>query len=344
MKIIVLGGNGFIAKNFIIENFNKKNSNTIISVDKVEIQKNFLKKVNYKKFSFYKLDLSKKSLINILKVHKPDLIINFAAETHVDKSISFPEFFYINNIKIVINLLKDLEEFKKIKKNFFFIQISTDEVFGSLKNNSEKFNENSHYNPQNPYAASKACCDLIIKSHSNTFDLRYLIIHLTNNFGPYQHIEKLIPMTIFKIIHKQKIPIYGNGLNIRDWLYVKDTSKIIFLIIKFNLQGNICIGGNNEHSNKKLIEIILKNFKKINSNFNCSYNSNVKHIKDRPGHDYRYALDSSALFKKINWTFLNDFDFNINETIKWYLNNTDELSSMNNKKFKIWVNMNYKNR
>ena len=344
MKIIVLGGNGFIAKNFIIENYRKKHPDQIISIDKVSIQQNFTKKINNKKLIFYKLDLSKKSLFHIFKKHKPDLIMNFAAETHVDKSISYPESFYSNNIKIVTNLLKDIELYKKIKKNIKFIQISTDEVFGSLKKNSKKFNENSAYNPQNPYAASKACCDLIIRSHANTFDLRYIIIHLTNNFGPYQNIEKLIPMTIFKLINRKKIPIYGSGLNLRDWLYVKDTSKILMKIIKSNLLGNICIGGNNEHTNIDLIKIILSNFRNYHPNFKHKLNSNVIYIKDRPGHDFRYALESSKFIKNLNWSPSDNFNFNINETIKWYMDNYKILDSMNNKKFKNWENLNYKKR
>ena len=205
------------------------------------------------------------------------------------------------------------------------------------------FNEYSTYNPLNPYSASKASCDLIIKSHFNTYGLNFLIIHLSNNFGPFQNIEKLIPYSLFNIIHNKKIPIYGKGNNVRDWLFVKDTAKILFKLLNSNLSGNICIGGDNEIKNLDLIKTIISSYNDI-TNSNLKINRSIKYVSDRPGHDFRYALSNDKLKKYFLWDPSKNFEVKLRETISWYLENKKIFRKMNNESFSKWTKLNYKKR
>jgi dTDP-glucose 4,6-dehydratase len=343
MNLFIYGSSSFIAKNFIKYIVNKKKIKNIFLFDKKKDNEFYDLLCNVKKTHFFKIDLSKGSLSNFFDKYKPTHLINFAAETHVDKSIQFPENFYYNNIKIVTNLLSDLKNYQNKKNKIKFIHISTDEVFGSLKLKDNIFTEYSNYNPLNPYSASKASCDLIIKSHFNTYGLNFLIVHLSNNFGPFQNIEKLIPYSLFNIIHNRKIPIYGKGNNVRDWLFVKDTAKILYKLLNSNLSGNICVGGDNEINNLKLIKIIISTYNNI-TNANLDIKGSIKYVADRPGHDFRYALSNDRLKKYFLWDPSKNFHNKMKETISWYLENKKIFKIMNNKSFSKWSNLNYNKR
>ena len=318
MKLLVTGGLGFIGINFIM--FALKKGHTIINVDKITYasnkEKKFLK--NFKDYKFYKVDITDQvKLQKIIKSNLPDVIINFAAETHVDRSIKDPKNFIKTNIMGVYTILECCKEIQKLKK-IKLIQISTDEVYGSLKYTGS-FNEGDAYKPNSPYSASKAAADQLVRSYRKTFNIPSIIIHPSNNFGPFQNPEKLMPKTIINCIKKKEIPIYGEGLQIRDWLYVEDTAKAIHqVILKGKIGYNYNISTKNEMPNIKLVNKIC-NYFNIKTNVNkYNYKKLIKFVKDRPGHDFRYSLNNKKL-KSIGWKYNRDFEKKLSQTIKWYL-------------------------
>lgn len=311
MKILVTGGAGFIGSNFIhyqLENYDDQ----IINIDKLSYAGNLdnLKNIAYKKnYQFYQLDICNKKQLREIMKQKIDLIVNFAAESHVDRSIAAPSIFIKNNVQGTQNLLDLALEFK-IKK---FIQISTDEVYGSL-NQKGKFKENSFLNPSSPYAASKAAADLLVKSYYKTYQLPINITRCSNNFGPYQYPEKLIPLFIIKALKEEKLPLYGDGTNIRDWIYVKDHCRAVDLVMRKGKAGEIYnIGANNEKSNLEITQKILSLLAKPESL--------IEYVEDRQGHDYRYAVDSKKIREKLGWTEKFDFEKSMLKTLNWYLEN-----------------------
>jgi dTDP-glucose 4,6-dehydratase len=262
-----------------------------------------------KRYKFIKGDICDGVLLDkIFRKEKPGFVVNFAAESHVDRSILDPAIFLKTNI-VGVQVLLDVAKKYKIKK---FEHISTDEVYGSI--NKGKFKETDVLLPNSPYAASKAAADLLARSYYKTFNLPVLITRSSNNFGPYQYPEKLIPLFITNLLENKKVPLYGKGLNVRDWIYVLDNcAGIDFVLHKGKLGEIYNIGGGNEKSNLDITKIILKELKK-----DFSF---VKYVKDRPGHDFRYALDASKI-KKLGWSPKYNFEKAIKETIEWYKNNT----------------------
>jgi dTDP-glucose 4,6-dehydratase len=328
--IIVTGGLGFIGSN-LINLLNKKNY-FIINIDKVSYSSNF-KNIsnNIKNYKFYKQDINNQNVIKrILNKYNPSLIFNVAAETHVDRSIDSPKEFIKSNILGVFNLLEAIRVYKKKIK---LIHISTDEVYGDIKKN-KKSKELDAYNPSSPYAASKASSDLIIKSYIRTYKLPAIITNCCNNFGPNQYPEKLIPTIIYKIINKEPIPIYGKGGNVREWIYVKDHCNALIKIAEKGIIGeNYNIGSEVILNNIQIVNKIISIFKKITDSRNIK--SKIHFVRDRPGHDLRYCLDSSKIRNKLKWRCKSNFDEKVNETIIWYIN-----------KFKTnyFKNKNFKNR
>ena len=328
--IIVTGGLGFIGSN-LINLLNKKNY-FIINIDKVSYSSNF-KNIsnNIKNYKFYKQDINNQNVIKrILNKYNPSLIFNVAAETHVDRSIDSPKEFIKSNILGVFNLLEAIRVYKKKIK---LIHVSTDEVYGDIRKNI-KSKELDAYNPSSPYAASKASSDLIIKSYIRTYKLPAIITNCCNNFGPNQYPEKLIPTIIYKIINKEPIPIYGKGGNVREWIYVKDHCNALIKIAEKGIVGeNYNIGSEVTLNNIQIANKIILIFKKITDSKNIK--SKIHLVKDRPGHDLRYCLDSSKIRNKLKWRCESNFDEKVNETIIWYIN-----------KFKTnyFKNKNFKNR
>ena len=328
--VLVTGGLGFIGSN-LIKILNKKKY-FVINIDKVSYASNYRNiSKNIKNYKFYKLNINNKYLITkILNRYSPSIIFNVAAETHVDRSIDGPKEFIKSNILGVFNLLEAIRVYKKKIK---LIHVSTDEVYGDIRKN-KKSKELDAYNPSSPYAASKASSDLIIKSYIRTYKLPAIITNCCNNFGPNQYPEKLIPTIIYKIINKEPIPIYGKGGNVREWIYVKDHCNALIKIAEKGIIGeNYNIGSEVTLNNIQIANKIISIFKKITDSKNIK--SKIHLVKDRPGHDLRYCLDSSKIRNKLKWRCKSNFDEKVNETIIWYIN-----------KFKTnyFKNKNFKNR
>ena len=309
MDILVTGGLGFIGSNFILFILKDYPKIKITNVDACLTGSNLMNLneiKNSKKYKFIKSNINNQKIINQL-VSKNDLVVNFAAESHVDRSISNPTPFIHSNINGTHTILESIRKYDKK-----LIQISTDEVYGSLKKGSadEKFS----LNPSSPYSSSKASADLLAKSYHITYGCDIKITRCTNNYGPRQFLEKLIPKVIINANNDKPIPVFGNGKNIRDWLYVLDHCAAIQKVIEKGKSGEIYnIAGKNEINNNVLIKIILKS---MNKPINL-----MKYVKDRPGHDFRYSLDSTKIEKKLNWKPKYSFENAIKETISWYLNN-----------------------
>ena len=267
----------------------------------------------------------------IFEKFNPWAVINFAAESHVDRSINSPDEFIQTNIVGSFNLLDCAYKYwdhlsNTEKEKFRFIQISTDEVFGSLKTDEPSFTEDNPILPNSPYSASKAASDHLVRSFNKTFNLPTITTHCSNNYGPYQYPEKFIPLIIKNALKGEKIPIYGDGLNIRDWLYVKDHClALIEILHRGNIGQTYNIGGDNEKTNNEIASIICKlldELKPLNKNSDLrSYSQLINYIKDRPGHDRRYSIDASKLKKELQWYPNYNFEKGIRETILWYLAN-----------------------
>jgi dTDP-glucose 4,6-dehydratase len=282
-----------------------------------------------KNYKFYKQDINNQNFVKkILEKYNPSLIFNVAAETHVDRSIDSPKQFIDSNIYGVFNLL---EAIKKYKKKIKLIHVSTDEVYGDIKRN-KKSKETDSYNPSSPYAASKASGDLLIKSYIRTYKIPAIITNCCNNYGPNQYPEKLIPTIIYKIINKKPIPIYGNGKNIREWIHVEDHCNALIKISKKGVLGeNYNIGSSIELNNVDITKKIISSFKEID--INLANKAKFIFVKDRPGHDQRYSLNSSKIKNNLKWSCKYNFDEGIKKTIVWYINKFDK-NFFNNEDFK----------
>ena len=324
-NIIVTGGLGFIGSN-LIDYIIKKKKFFVINVDKVTYSSNFYNTNNYKnskKYKFIKCDIKNKKFKKILLKYKPICIFNLAAETHVDRSIDNPESFIQSNIVGVYNLLECFKEFSKKFKSKL-IHISTDEVYGDiLKGRS---NEKYPYQPSSPYAASKAASDHLVSSYIRTYKIPAIVTNCSNNYGPKQHPEKLIPKLIYNIINNKPLPIYGNGKNSREWIYVEDHCDALFKIFQRGRLGQFYnIGSNKNLDNievsKKLL-VISKNLIQLGNKVKIIY------VKDRPGHDSRYALNSNKLRKELNWSPKMSFEKGIKLTFDWYNNNKNYYKNL----------------
>ena len=319
-KIIVTGGNGFIGSNLIYYLLNNKYS--VINIDKNRYSNGsfLLKDIKNKKYKFIKLDINNKEIFKIFCKYKPDGIFNLAAETHVDRSIDDPKEFVKSNILGTFNILEQLKRYKsKYKKNLRLVHVSTDEVYGDIKNKKES-NENDAYKPSSPYSASKASADHLIKSYVRTFKLDAVISNCCNNYGPGQFPEKLIPTLIYNILNNKYLPLYGKGKNSREWIHVEDHCRGLFYIFqKGKIGESYNIGTNNNINNLNLTKLLLKIIK--NKKIKIGKKVRIKFVKDRPGHDLRYALDSKKIRKELNWKPKKDFKTGLEETFIWYYKN-----------------------
>ncbi|MDB2580696.1 dTDP-glucose 4,6-dehydratase [Candidatus Pelagibacter bacterium] len=321
---LITGGSGFIGSNFI-DNLLKKGEK-IINIDTYsyaankEINKKFLKYDNY---IFYKSSYSNTSLIRkIFKKYNINKIVNFAAESHVDNSINGPLKFIKNNVydfSIFLNECKNYYTKNKIKK-FIFLHVSTDEVYGSLNTKQKSFTEKDKYFPNSPYSSSKASSDLIVRSWFRTYKFPSIITNCSNNYGKYQNFEKLIPLTIKRALSKKKIPIYGNGKNIRDWLHVDDHCSALYLLSKFGTPGEqYNIGGGTEIPNIEIVKMICGYLDKFAPLDDKKYSSYISFVKDRLGHDFRYSVNYNKLKREFNWKPKVKFSVGLKDTVKWYL-------------------------
>ncbi len=327
-RFIVTGGLGFIGSN-LIEYLIKLN-HKVINIDKVSYSANFFNVKNFKNnknYKFFKVDLNKKKRISqIIKKYKPVCIFNLAAETHVDRSIDNPNEFIRSNILGVHNLLESILLTKKKTK---LIHISTDEVYGDIKINRVK--ERHPYNPKNPYSATKAAADHLINSYINTYGINAIITNCCNNYGPRQNPEKFIPKMISSILLKKNLKIYGKGKNSREWIYVLDHCKALYKVFKKGKIGeSYNIGSNQNFTNIELARKIIEITKKMKL-FNKQ--SKIIFIKDRPGHDLRYALNSNKIKKKLNWKFETKIKEGLLKTFEWYIKNKYFFRTIRNKNF-----------
>ena len=340
---LITGGCGFIGSNFIHYLIEKKLADVIINLDKMTYAGNVenLNKIEkLSNYTFIKGDICDPKLVRqILHKFNPNVIVHFAAESHVDRSIDGPTEFIQTNVVGTLNLLEESKEWLKslksdAKNDFRFIHISTDEVYGSLGDEG-KFLESTSYDPSSPYSASKASSDHLARSWYRTYNFPVIITNCSNNYGPYQFPEKLIPLMITNAVAGKELPVYGNGLNIRDWLYVRDHCDAIQTVSMLGRLGETYnIGGNNEISNIEIVNIIcdiLANERPISNG--KSYKKQIVYVPDRPGHDYRYAIDASKIKAEFNWSPKETFSTGIKKTISWYLGNQDWLEKINKSKY-----------
>ncbi len=326
-KIIVTGGLGFIGSNLIDLLIKKKFF--VINIDKITYSSNFYNTKEYKNkknYKFIKCDIRDSLFKKILKKYKPVCIFNLAAETHVDRSIDNPESFIQSNIVGVYKLLETFKDFSKKYKSKL-IHISTDEVYGDILNG--RSNENYPYKPSSPYAASKAASDHLVSSYVRTYKIPAIVTNCSNNYGPKQHPEKLIPKLIYNIINNKPLPIYGKGTNSREWIYVRDHCEALIKIFQKGKIGEFYnIGSNKNLNNLQVTRELLSVSKK---NINLGKNVKIIFVKDRPGHDIRYALNSNKIKRKLRWTPKTNFNKGIKETFDWYNNNKNYYKSLSAK-------------
>ncbi len=332
-KILVTGGSGFIGSNFI-HYIMKKGNYSVINLDNLTYagnEKNNEDFINNPNYSFIRGDITcYETVSRIFNQNKIHFLVNFAAESHVDRSINDPKVFLNTNILGTYNLLRVSLENNSIDKNFKFLHVSTDEVYGSLGLTDKSFTEENKYQPNSPYSASKAASDHLVRAWFHTYKLNVLTSNCSNNYGPFQFPEKLIPLTILNALNGKDITIYGDGSNIRDWLYVEDHCDAIYNLMTKGEVGEVYnIGGNSEKTNLEVVEIICESLDELyptSSNLNVSkkinsYKDLITFVEDRPGHDFRYSIDASKISSDINWKPKENFKSGIKKTILWYLKN-----------------------
>ncbi len=346
-NILITGGAGFIGS-ALIRSLVINSEYKVVNIDKLTYSGSLesLKSIeNRKNYIFEKLDICDSiNLQRVINDSKPDLVIHLAAESHVDRSIDEPIDFIQTNVIGTFNVLEGVriyyQSLKGLKKdNFRFLHVSTDEVYGDLKNTNNFFSEETRYDPSSPYSASKASSDHLVRAWHRTYNLPVLITNCSNNYGPYQFPEKLIPHMILTAITLKPLPVYGDGKQIRDWLYVDDHVSALMIVA---LQGKIGetynIGGNNEIKNIEVVQqicSILDELLPINNSEISSYSELITYVEDRPGHDVRYAIDSSKINKSLGWKPNENFESGIRKTIMWYLKNHAWLKSIQNDNYKL---------
>lgn len=338
MTILVTGGAGFIGSNFILK-WLQDSQEAVINLDKLTYAgnlKNLTSVKNDPRYFFVKGDILNQELVfNLLIHYQVRAILHFAAESHVDRAISSPEIFIQTNVNGTFKLLEvALKYWQSLsladQSTFRFIHVSTDEVFGSLTKDEPAFLETYPYRPNSPYSASKAAADHLVRAYYQTYGLPTLSTHCSNNYGPYQFPEKLIPLCIQRALSKEVIPIYGNGLNVRDWLYVDDHCQALQCILQNGAPGEeYNIGGNNEQTNIDVVHMICTLLdKKIPRKDQQSYSVQIKYVQDRLGHDYRYAINANKIYMDLGWKPQESFATGFEKTVDWYLRNQAWIKSV----------------
>ena len=352
MSILVTGAAGFIGSNFVL-NWLEKNKEKIIAFDKLTYAGNLenLKSVEKKSnYEFVKGDIGDSNLVaDLLKKYQPRAIINFAAESHVDRSIHGPDDFIQTNIIGTFRLLEEARSFFSIlsednKKQFRFLHVSTDEVYGTLSSTDPAFKEINQYEPNSPYSASKASSDHLVRAWHHTYGLPVLTTNCSNNYGPYHFPEKLIPLCISKALQGQDLPIYGDGQQIRDWLFVVDHCKGIATVLEKGVIGETYnIGGWNEKANLEVVHKLCDLLDDLKPREDAkSYREQISFVKDRPGHDQRYAIDATKISNELGWKPEETFESGIRKTVKWYLDNQEWVSHVQSGEYQNWIKKNYK--
>lgn len=350
--LLVTGGSGFIGTNFIYQWFQEETS-FIVNIDKLTYagnKENIPEKKYEERYAFHQGDICDRQFLNeLFSRYKPRALINFAAETHVDRSLHTPDPFIQTNIMGTYHLLEESLSYWKTlshenQKLFRFHHISTDEVYGSLTKSDAPFTENHPYCPTSPYSASKASSDHLVNSFHHSFGLPTVITNCSNNYGPYQHPEKLIPLTLLNALQGKPIPIYGEGKNERNWLFVNDHCQALRLALSKATAGSTYnIGDSHSRENLEVVQIICDTLDQLfPQSKNTPHSSLISHVKDRPGHDFRYDIDSSKIERELNWKPSVHFEEGIQTTIHWYLNHQEWLTSLTNEEFHQWIKTHYR--
>ena len=350
--ILVTGGAGFIGSNFVLQTMGKTNT-PLVNLDKLTYAGNIQTLVSISDrsgYHFYQGDIGDRELLkNILNQFKPTAVINFAAESHVDRSIHGPGDFIETNIVGTFHLLESVRAYfeglsDSQKSKFRFLHVSTDEVYGTLDKSALPFAETNPYEPNSPYAASKAASDHLVRAWFHTYGLPVLTTNCSNNYGPYQFPEKLIPLVIHNAIKGKSLPVYGDGQQIRDWLYVEDHCDAIQVVLeKGRLGETYNIGGNNEKTNISVVETICRILDQLRPRLDQkSYIEQITFVKDRPGHDRRYAINASKIANELGWKPKETFESGIQKTVQWYLDHQNWVEGIVSGSYRDWVAKHYR--
>jgi dTDP-glucose 4,6-dehydratase len=351
MTILVTGAAGFIGSNFVLD-WLKTSSETVINLDKLTYagnRHNLATIQDDPRHTLVQGDIGDQTLVpQLLAAHRPRAILNFAAESHVDRSIHGPGEFIQTNIVGTFNLLEAARDYwmqleDAEKANFRFLHVSTDEVYGTLTASDAPFTEQNRYEPNSPYSASKAASDHLVRAWHHTYGLPVLTTNCSNNYGPYHFPEKLIPLTITNALAGKSLPIYGDGLQVRDWLYVGDHCSGIRRVLEAGTIGETYnIGGWNEQTNISIVQKICALLDERRPRADgTSYATQITHVKDRPGHDRRYAIDARKIEQQLGWRPAETFETGIRKTVDWYLENAEWVTQVQSGAYRDWVNKQY---
>ena len=351
MAILVTGGAGFIGSNFVLDWF-AASAETVINLDLLTYAgnlQNLASLTGHEQHIFMQGDIgNSKLLASLLAKYKPRAVLNFAAESHVDRSILGPGAFIQTNIVGTFNLLEAVRGYwgaleEEARASFRFLHVSTDEVYGSLAPAAAAFSETHRYEPNSPYSASKAASDHLVRAYHHTYGLPVLTTHCSNNYGPYHFPEKLIPLLIVNALAGKTLPVYGDGQQIRDWLYVKDHCSALRRVLEAGKPGETYnVGGWNEKPNLEVVQTVCTVLDALRPRSDGKpYQEQISFVTDRPGHDRRYAIDASKIEKELGWKPLETFDSGIRKTVQWYLDNPDWLTNVQSGSYRDWVSRQY---
>jgi len=351
--ILVTGGAGFIGANFVLDWLGNESA-AIVNLDKLTYAGNLgnLQSVrNDPRHLFVRGDICDPGLVTgLLERHRPSAIVHFAAESHVDRSIHGPEDFVQTNVVGTFRLLDAARAyFSKLsaaeREAFRFLHVSTDEVYGNLGPGDPAFSESSPYAPNSPYSASKAASDHLARAYFHTYGLPIVTTNCSNNYGPYQFPEKLIPVVILNALAVKRLPVYGDGKQVRDWLYVNDHCGAVRLALAKGKLGEVYnVGGSSEQTNITVVEQVCAILDELRPRPSGKHESLIEFVKDRPGHDRRYAIDASKITRELGWKRTESFDSGLRKTVTWYLDNTDWVAAVTSGAYRHWIDTNYAGR
>ena len=353
MTILVTGGAGFIGSNFILQWF-QHDSEPVINLDKLTYAgnpANLQPLSDNPGYAFRRVDVCDRgALRQVLAEHSPRAIVHFAAESHVDRSIHGPADFVQTNVVGTFSLLEETRAWwsprsAEDRNRFRFVHVSTDEVYGSLQIGDPPFSESTRFAPNSPYAASKAGADHLVRAYHHTYELPALTVNCSNNYGPYQFPEKLIPHMILAGLARKPMPVYGDGGNIRDWLFVHDHCSAIRQVLARGRVGeSYNIGGNSEKTNLEVVRALCALLDEARPNRGGSHSSLISHVKDRPGHDRHYAVDAGKVSREVGWKPSETFESGLRKTVAWYLDNPEWVAAVTSGTYRQWVEKNYAQR